>query len=159
MGDLGRYQAEDLERRAEKDGRAEITVRRTPQKDAAARKKARQSWGQHSETAAFLSPSQVLRGVGEESSFLRPPPPHAPDQREAGSRVETPTRRWSRTSYSSRAPWSPRSAHCPSPGSGWAAPRSQSAGLEESPWLRSPNTTRGPARRCRRGNRDRTFRL
>lgn len=37
MGDLGRYQAEDLERRAEKDGRAEITVRRTPQKDAAAK--------------------------------------------------------------------------------------------------------------------------
>lgn len=159
MGDLGRYQAEDLERRAEKDGRAEITVRRTPQKDAAAKEESPAELG-----AAFWDRrlSQPFPGAARRwrrKQLPTPPTPHAPDQREAGSRVETPTRRWSRTSYSSRAPWSPRSAHCPSPGSGWAAPRSQSAGLEESPWLRSPNTTRGPARRCRRGNRDRTFRL
>lgn len=118
------------------------------------RKKAQDSWGQHSEAAAFLSLSQVLRCVGEASSFLRHPRPG----REAGSRVQTPTRRWSRTSYSSRAPWSPRSAHYPSPGSGWAAPRSQSAGLEESPCLRCPHATRRSPRRCSRGNQDRTCR-
>ena len=50
---------------------------------------------------------------------------------------ETPTRRWSRTSCSSRAPWSPRSEHCPSLGSGWAAPRSRPAGLEGSPCLQN----------------------
>lgn len=118
------------------------------------RNEARRGWRQHSDTAAFLSPSRIQRCLGEQSGVLRRLPPG----REAGGGLETRTRRWSRTSYSSRAPWSPRIARYPSPGSGWAAPRNPFAGRETPPCLRSPQARSELTRRCRRGNRNRTSR-
>lgn len=63
-------------------------------------------------------------------------------------RTETPTRRWFRTSYFSRAQWSPRSARYPSPGSGWAVPRSRPSSLKAPPMsAKQARQARGSCRR------------